>query len=326
MRVFVANFGRENYEWPRCLETSVVATMQDERVHRFWEAGNKAGYIEACLAHLKTAKGATPTRQTAGRWFNIGTIIVESDGDVWVHRDGDDLWWTVTRAEPARIELGPDLRPAPWGSRDVWFYRKPCEPWRRTDMLGQPLKWEGLHVKSHDFLATEATLQQLGEDYTAFTLALVRGEDLSPWHSRPEWRAKTQVGRQRNPVTFYDDRRRTIVNMVVQAYDTAKGSNGQIVERRVKNKEVRFASRADFEKYVAELLDAQEGLCAISGVPLQFMGGDDPQCCCSLDRIDSDGHYEPGNLQIVCRFINRWKSDGADGEFRRLLELVRAAI
>jgi hypothetical protein len=44
---------------------------------------------------------------------------------------------------------------------------------------------------------------------------------------------------------------------------------------------------------------------------------------CSLDRIDSDGHYEEENLQIVCRFINRWKSDSDDAEFRRLVRLLQ---
>lgn len=43
----------------------------------------------------------------------------------------------------------------------------------------------------------------------------------------------------------------------------------------------------------------------------------------SLDRIDSNGHYEEGNLQVVCRFINRWKSDSDDAEFRRLVRLLQ---
>lgn len=36
-----------------------------------------------------------------------------------------------------------------------------------------------------------------------------------------------------------------------------------------------------------------------------------------------DAHYEPSNLQVVCRFVNFWKSDSDNEEFRRLLALVR---
>jgi hypothetical protein len=51
--------------------------------------------------------------------------------------------------------------------------------------------------------------------------------------------------------------------------------------------------------------------------------GEDKQLRPSLDRIDSDGHYELGNLQVVARFINFWKSDTDDTEFRRLISMVR---
>ena len=45
----------------------------------------------------------------------------------------------------------------------------------------------------------------------------------------------------------------------------------------------------------------------------------------SVDRIDSNGHYEHGNLQIVCQFVNFWKADSNNEEFKRLLMLVRSA-
>lgn len=83
------------------------------------------------------------------------------------------------------------------------------------------------------------------------------------------------------------------------------------------------AWQGDLAAYIAALFEAQEGLCVITGLPLQFRGGDDHQLCCSLDRIDSNGHYAPGNLQIVCKFINMWKSNQDDAEFRRLIEVVR---
>jgi hypothetical protein len=43
----------------------------------------------------------------------------------------------------------------------------------------------------------------------------------------------------------------------------------------------------------------------------------------SLDRIDSDSHYEVGNFQVVCQFVNFCKGDGDNAEFQRLLMLVR---
>ncbi|MBK5276536.1 MAG: hypothetical protein JJE30_16010 [Desulfuromonadales bacterium] len=112
--------------------------------------------------------------------------------------------------------------------------------------------------------------------------------------------------------------------MAKTALDTVDAGNGQQILRTVKNKELRFPTQQDFEKHITELVDAQDGLCAITSLVLQFEElADDQELLCSLDRIDSDGHYEPGNLQVVCRFVNRWKSDGNDAEFRRLLSLLR---
>jgi len=152
---------------------------------------------------------------------------------------------------------------------------------------------------------------------------LVDGGDLSAWHEQPEWQAKLSTAATQRPGTVFNARQRTFANMAITARDTAANANGQMVSRQVKVKEFRFASVQELEGYAADLYDAQEGLCAITNLPLQFLDGDDPQMCCSLDRVDSNGHYERGNLQIVCRFINRWKSDVDDGEFRRLIEIVR---
>ncbi len=46
------------------------------------------------------------------------------------------------------------------------------------------------------------------------------------------------------------------------------------------------------------------------GIDLQFHGQhSDKNLRPSLDRIDSEGHYVESNLQVVCQFINFWKSD-----------------
>lgn len=74
--------------------------------------------------------------------------------------------------------------------------------------------------------------------------------------------------------------------------------------------------------YIMELFAEQRGRCKLSGLPIQFDGAiDDPEMACSLDRIDSSGGYTRGNLQVVCNFINRWKSDTDNRKLKQLLTL-----
>ncbi len=111
--------------------------------------------------------------------------------------------------------------------------------------------------------------------------------------------------------------------MRLSVENTVKNSNGQLVERSVKNKELRMTS-AELERLIASLLDLQDNRCALTGIPFNFIGPDaDKNLLPSLDRIDSNGHYEVGNLQVVCQFVNFWKGDSDNAEFQRLLMLIR---
>ena len=118
-------------------------------------------------------------------------------------------------------------------------------------------------------------------------------------------------------------REKSIIAMRLSVENTVKNANGQVVQRILKNKELRMAT-AELEKQIASLLDLQDNRCALTGIPFQFLGPEaDKNLLPSLDRIDSAGHYEVGNLQVVCQFINFWKGDSDNAEFRRLLMLVR---
>src|SRR5438270_737470 len=110
--------------------------------------------------------------------------------------------------------------------------------------------------------------------------------------------------------------------MASNVEQTVRNSNGQIEERIIKIKELRM-SRPDLEKFIDDLMLKQENRCALTGIPFQFRGEhQDDQLLPSVDRIDSNGHYEASNLQIVCRFVNFWKDDSDNSEFVRLLALV----
>jgi hypothetical protein len=323
MNVFIVNVGQSNYLWPDCLRRSTVATINNLNVHPFWEARDRDGYVAYAIANLKTARGETPIKAVASRWYSLTDEIANTSGDLWVHRAKDELWWTESRADPVEIAV----RPSPFADRDgpeIFELHKPCDPWSDRNRTGGRLSWTGLHPKAKDFLSTEGTLQRLQPDNAAYTLALINGDDLSDWHERPEWKKKVERSSSKaSAVKTFDPLERAAWVMANRALNTAAQSNGQKVERTVKNKNCDL-SQEELRAYVLNLLHDQERLCAITGMPLQFEPDvEDEEMLYSLDRRDSSGHYERGNLQIVCRFVNRWKSDSPDEEFRRLMRLVR---
>lgn len=324
MKTFIANFGRANYLWPRCKEHATVATLDDEDLHPFWESGDRSGYVAYAIAHKKSAAGLTPTKPVASRWFNLATTISETSNDLWIHREKDELWWTFTKPDPIQTTIEPTSEPGRSSAR-VYIIQKPAHSWSNKDRKGRRLVWPALHPRAREFLFTEGTLQQLSNDNATYANALIDGSDLSSWHSRPQWVAKGEKS-GKAPVTVYSAAKRAAFRMARTAMATAVGANGQEVTRIVKNKEFRFDNEGALQSYLEALLFDQENACAITSIPLQLDGEHtDDEMLCSLDRIDSSGHYEAGNLQVICRFVNRWKSDSDDSDFRRLMCLVQSS-
>ena len=118
-------------------------------------------------------------------------------------------------------------------------------------------------------------------------------------------------------------RESSIIEMRRSIENTVRNANGQLVERTVKNKETEMTS-AELDKLLRSRLDRQGNRCALTGIPFNFRGSDaDKNLLPSPDRIDSSGHYEHDNLQLVCQFVNFWKGNSGNEEFKRLLRLVR---
>lgn len=325
MKVFIANFGRENHLWKDCLARSTVATLEGKDVRPLRLAGDREAYVERTINTRRTARGILPTRAVASRWFNLAGIIENTTDDLWIHREKNDLWWTYSRAGTPEVVIQRAFQASDDGPH-VCVIHKPADPWRNETRSGNRLIWSAIHAKAQEFLFTESTMQSLSADHSAYALALIDGEDLSRWHSQSVWIAKAERAR-RNPGFALNARQLTIARMVSTARATVAQANGQPVLRTVKVKENRFRNLVEFEAYISELLDEQEGLCAITGIPLQYDGlASDPELKCSLDRIDSTGHYEPNNLQVVCCFVNRWKNDDIDANFRRLVTLVQEHV
>lgn len=322
MKAFIANFGRANHLWSRCKENSIIATIEDSDIHAYRVAGDREGYIEFAIAFKKTSKGVAPTRQVAGRWFNLVGIVSSTTDDLWIHREKDELWWTVSKNDSVLVTLEKSYDPG-LDRPKVYVFQKKTNAWSNSDAQGRPLYWRALHPRAREFLFTEGTMQELSEEHADYARALVNGENLDRWHSRERWNSK-QIQSGKMPVISFNAVQRAAYRMADTALKTAANANGQETIRTVKNKEFRFKNVNEMREYLEQLVERQGGVCALTSLPLQFDGeNSDTEMLASLDRIDSNGHYEVDNLQVVCRFVNRWKSDSEDHEFRRLIRLIQ---
>lgn len=320
--IYIANFGIGNKLWPDCLEYARLETFSHPSALPFLEAEDKEGYVRNAMEKELTSKGVRPDKSVAAKWYKASKTFETTSGDIWVHRADDYIWWTVSLPQAHEISYHDSHAPEAKPGDTVFHTRKPTLSWHNMDVKGRRLLWRGVHPKAHDFLTTESTMQRLGPEYEAYTRALILGKDLSSWHGTAKWKSAEQKS-GKGLVLTASSLDVSVYNMAATAEATCNGS-GQTVERLEKTKEFRFDSQVELREHVRALIAKQEGHCAISGLQLQYQGTHTDQALlCSLDRIDSNGHYEEGNLQVVCRFVNFWKSDQPDQEFRRLLAIVR---
>lgn len=85
--------------------------------------------------------------------------------------------------------------------------------------------------------------------------------------------------------------------------------NERFLALRDRNK--KFDTELDFDvTYLQELWEKQQGLCALSKIPMTFIvrKGRIPTNV-SIDRIDSTKGYLKENIQLVCMAVNQMKSD-----------------
>jgi hypothetical protein len=324
MNVFIANFGRGNWAWPECLKRQSLAVMDDVRLHVFWQSGDKDGYIREAQKLVKPYGGGLLNKAVASRWFGLNDVFKDTVNDLWIHREKEVIWWAVSNDLPQIFETIEDPNPISKPAR-IHVYYKPCSKWSDKDKLGRRLSWSGLHPKARDFLFTEATCQKLKESNAGYAQALINGDNLESWHSQSEWKMKVEKSKKQ-PATQLDAKHKTIIRMVMTAIDTVKASGGTSLVLS-KDKQFHFSNQFECEKYIKILVDQQEGICALTGILMILDGNDgDNEFAYSLDRIDSSLHYEPGNLQIVCKFANRWKGASNNDNFLRLIECVQKLV
>jgi len=97
----------------------------------------------------------------------------------------------------------------------------------------------------------------------------------------------------------------------VYKYKYSVVSRGRSVENFLKALCVKKLDRRKLTvSFLKDLYDKQEGLCAVSGVPMTYVCGQgNVDTNISVDRINSGIGYEEDNIQLVCRRVNMMKMD-----------------
>lgn len=91
-----------------------------------------------------------------------------------------------------------------------------------------------------------------------------------------------------------------------RTFNGYKGLSGRYYTKCKHNAKCRDLDFTVTKKYLWELFESQNKLCALSGVPLELplSNADDHLRTASLDRIDNDEGYVPGNVQWIHKELN----------------------
>jgi hypothetical protein len=247
------------------------------------------------------------------------TLIVHWEGDT------DYLHWGLTEDAftLAREEIDERKQPT------LVFHRSLANGWRKSSVGGMPLS--NLHPKARDLAVNQATLNRVQTDPDYFR-SLILDKDTSAWEARPEWQKKAKaIGWHSKDVAAIRAKRPGPSALVQETADyfleeirrmagttmhTVAYANGQTIMAIVKAKDTDF-TRPELEEEIAALLKRQKNCCALSGY--EFRPGEaNLHLRPSLDRKDSSLGYVAGNLQIVTRAANFFKSasDEKDWELK----------
>ncbi|MDR6265297.1 hypothetical protein [Roseobacter sp. N2S] len=117
------------------------------------------------------------------------------------------------------------------------------------------------------------------------------------------------------------DLRRALLIIAYRAERTTKQS-GKETTTISKWKEFGFESADTMADYLETLYHGQSGLCALTRVQMTLAPG---EWCVSPDRVESDGHYTPDNLQLVANCVNMMKGSTPNAQFLAQLEKITKA-
>ena len=248
------------------------------------------------------------------------------------------LYWGIATDKPILVREEADS----FGQPSLVFHRPLLGGWRKESLGGIPLS--NLHPKARDLSINLATLNRISQAPDYFR-NLILDQDTSEWERKPSWEKKAKEAgwhpkdiaalaaahsiRHADPLAietadfFIDEAKR----MAATAMHTVAYSNGQSVTVVMKAKDTDF-TRQELETVITKLLVEQKHCCALTGYKFRRENSN-PHLRTSLDRKDSSLGYIAGNLQVVTRAANFFKSASDQDDWllkATAMELMAVAI
>ena len=201
-----------------------------------------------------------------------------------------------------------------------------CSPFKNglthRDTSGHPLFIKELHPRVREILRTQMTMAKADDDNANYAKALIEGKNLSSWHDRQDWKDRLEK-QPHDIVTHAGHWEKQKTSMAMNAL-AAVGQSGKKAIHIKKTKDFGFDSQGELKAYIDWLERRQGGVCQLTGLKYEYtIGKKDRMMTVSLDRIDSNAGYIPGNLQLVCHFANMWKGARDNDRFIDLVGAIR---
>jgi hypothetical protein len=251
---------------------------------------------------------------------NIRTFLNLPSGSLVLHWEAhrDRLHWGVVADDPPEYVRDQS---SDTDQRGYLFERKLRGGWRENSINEVPVS--NIHPKARNLAINMATINLVQTDPDFFR-ALLLDQSQEEWTTRPDWEdVAKKHGWYAKPVKELAaaNRKKLITPQVIQIADdfdddirrmadtaikTVTYANGQSVVTTVKPKNTDM-TREELEEEIGHLLKDQGNKCSLTNYAFNKQSSN-KHLFPSLDRIDSSLGYIRGNLQVVTRAANFYKS------------------
>lgn len=322
------NLGTANSRLESCVTKQVIVYGVLKKAYTLYQENKKEEIANFHESQISWRTQDYTTRSIASRYVNDLDFFINSGPEVlWLTVGKDVLYWGRAGGKINIIGEYTEDNPNAKEDREAYIIAKTMiDGWHDCSLDGERLDLWKMHPKAKDWLIQRGTIGRLNtKDYF---IACIEGRDLSPWHEKEDmtsaaamtgWRPNQKIPEIPRDWGF------EVGRMAKTIVTTAANATGEEVTRITKVKKTSL-SETEWQLALRKLLLEQNYRCAITRQKLEVTKEENNHWLApSADRIDSNGHYTPDNVQIVSKAANRAKSDISPDETPHFFQALQFA-